>query len=53
MSLAIKRAQPLQRDVRVDLGAAQIGMPKQLLHGAQVGAASQQVSGKAVPESVR
>lgn len=43
----------LQRYVRVDLCTAQAGVAEQLLHGAQVGAAAQQMSGEGMAEGVR
>lgn len=40
------------QDVRIDHGGRHVFVPQKLLHGADVGAGLQQVSGEAVPESV-
>ena len=46
-------AQPLGGDVGVDLRGGQRGVAEQLLHGAQVGTALEQVGGRGVPQPVR
>src|SRR5436309_2887424 len=45
--------QPLDRDVRVDLGRRQAGVAQHLLDAAQVGTALEQVRRRAVPQAVR
>ena len=53
MSLVVHRAQSGDRDVRVELGGGQAGVTEQFLHDAQIGAAFEQVGGRAVPQTVR
>ena len=43
----------LLQHMRVNLRGGNVGMAEQLLHGAQVGAVLQQVTGKSVPQHVR
>ena len=45
--------QVLEIEMRVDLGGADVRVPEQLLHGAQVAGGFQQVTGEAVPQKVR
>ncbi len=47
--LPVGGAEPVGGDVGVDLGGGQRGVAQQLLHGAQVGAAFEQVGGSGVP----
>lgn len=49
----VAAAQAFDRDVGVDLCRRQAGVSEDLLHGAQVGAALQEVGGRAVPQPVR
>ena len=53
MRLAIGRSEPLFADVRVTLGGRNIGMPKKLLNGSEVGAAIEKMGSKSVTERVR
>ena len=53
MELAVDRLEPRRIDVRVDLRGGDARMAEHLLHLPQVGAAGQQVRGKAVPQRVR
>ena len=53
MGLAIGRREPLFADVRVTLGGRNIGMPKKLLNGSEVGAAIKKMGSKSVTERVR
>src|SRR6516225_7580208 len=39
--------------MRVDLGRGHVGVAEEILHGAYIGAALQQVRGKTVPQRVR
>src|SRR5208283_2215381 len=48
---SLPQARP--QHVRVDLGGGDVGVSQHGLHAAQVGAAFQQVGGKAVPDGVR
>jgi hypothetical protein len=41
------------RDVCIPLGGSEVGMAQHLLHGAEVGAALEEVRGERVPEEVR
>src|SRR5215208_3994948 len=50
MGRAIDRGKPRRVDPGVALGGGKGGMAQQLLDGAQVPAAGQQMGGKAVPE---
>src|SRR5581483_6277085 len=45
--------EPLLEHVRVDLGRRDIGMAQQLLHGAQVRAAVEQVARECMPQDMR
>src|SRR5262245_34592717 len=45
--------QPLLDDVGVDLRGRDVGVAEELLHGAEIGAALQQMAGKGVAEDVR
>ncbi|ANH38959.1 Peptidase family M23 [Nocardioides dokdonensis FR1436] len=47
--LPVGGAEPVGGDMGVDLGGGQRGVAQQLLHGAQVGAALEQVGGSRVP----
>ena len=53
MKLPVHPLEPRLIDVRVDLRRGDAGVAEQLLHLPQVGAAGQQVRGKAVPQRVR
>ena len=53
VGLQISRAQPFHRDVRVDLRGREAGVTEDLLHGAQVGAAFEQVGRGGVAQPVR
>ena len=53
VGLAISRREPLFADVRVTLGGRNIGMPKKLLNGSEVGAAIEEMGSKSVTERVR
>lgn len=50
--LGVQRLQALARNMRVDLGGGNIGVPQQHLNHAQIGAMLQQVGGKGVPQGV-
>lgn len=50
---AVGAAQPLDRDMGVDLRRRKIRVPEQFLHRAQVGAPLEQVRGRRVPQPVR
>ena len=50
---AMHRPQALRRDVGVDLGRADVGVPEQRLHDAQVRAAPEQVGREGVAQRVR
>ena len=51
--LVIRPLQSVNRDMGVDLGGRERSVPQQLLDGAQVGAALEQVRGRGVPQSMR
>ena len=51
--MAIRRGEPLFADVRVPLGGRNIGMPKKLLNGSEVGAAIEELGTKRVAERMR
>src|SRR5580698_4132899 len=51
--LTVARLQPLGRDVGVNLRGRGRGVPEDLLHAAQIGAALKQVGGRRVPDRVR
>ena len=51
MMLMHQLFQPLLEHVRVDLGRRDVGMAEQLLHGAQVGAAVEQMTGEGVAQA--
>src|SRR4051812_19017080 len=53
MRLGMDRTEPLDRHVRVDLGGREASVAQQLLDGAEVGAALEDVRGRRVPEAVR
>lgn len=53
MMLLDQAPQPLLDDMGIDLRRGDVRMAKQLLHGAQIGAAFQQVTGKSVAEDMR
>lgn len=53
MRIAIGGGEPLPADMGVALRGRHIGMTEQLLHGAQVGAAIEQMRRKGVAKSVR
>ncbi len=53
MRVRVGAAQPLGRDVRVDLGGAQALVAEQLLDDAQVGAALEEMACELVTERVR
>ena len=53
MKLPVHLAQPLARDVRVDLRRPDVGVAEHELHGAQVGAAFDEVGGEGVAQGVR
>ena len=53
VSERVTLAEPLGRDMGVDLGRAEARMPKHLLHGAQIRAPVEQMSGSGVAQSVR
>ena len=52
MELLVNRAQVFPIHVGIDLGGAEVGVSQHLLHGTEVGAAFEEMSGKAVPEGV-
>jgi hypothetical protein len=51
--LVIRPLQSVNGDMSVDLGGRERSVPQQLLDGAQVGAALEQVRGCGVPQSMR
>ena len=51
--LGVQGFEPLAGDVRVDGGRADIGMPQQQLHHAQIRAVVEQMGGKGVAQGVR
>ena len=53
MMLRVQILQPLARDVGVDGGGGDVGMPQQHLHRAQIGAVVEQVRGEGVAQRVR
>ena len=53
MVLRVELLQPLARDVRVDRGRRDVGMPEQQLHDAQVRAVVEEVRGEGVAQDVR
>ncbi len=53
MRVEVDVSQPLGRQVRVDLGGADVGVSEHLLQRAQVTAACEQVRGKRVAQRVR
>ena len=53
MQIAHQAFQALVEDVSVDLGRGNVGVPKQRLHHAQVGAVVQEVAGEGVAQHVR
>ena len=53
MVLRMQLLEALARDVRVDLGRRDIGVPEQHLHHAQVGAVIEQVGGERMAQGVR
>ena len=50
---AVGLRQPLGRDVGIELSRAEAGVAEHLLHGSQVGAAVEQVSGRGMAQGVR
>ncbi len=50
---AVDRAQPLRRDVGVDLRGGDVGVAQERLDHAQIGASAQEVRGERVPQRVR
>ena len=46
-------AVPLLGDVGIDLGRADIGMPKQLLHDPQIRSVFEQMAGKGMTDDMR
>ena len=53
MELVVHLAQALAGDVGVDLRGADAGVTKEFLDDAKIGAAFQEMGGKAVPQHVR
>lgn len=53
VGLLVALAQPVDRDVGIDLGGGQAAVPEDFLHRAQIGSAVQQVRGRRMPERVR
>jgi hypothetical protein len=53
VGLAVGGAETVDGDVRVDLGGREGGVAEELLDGAEVGAAGEEVGGCGVPEAVR
>lgn len=53
MSLLVDRSQPLHRHVGIDLRRSQTRVPEQFLHGPQVRAAFEEMSGGGVSQAVR
>lgn len=52
MPLGNQPTQAILGDMGIDLGGGDVGVPKHLLHAAQVGAAVDQVRGEGVPEDM-
>ncbi len=52
MRLRVDAFEVIARDVRVDLRGCQAGVPQELLHDPEVGAAIEQVRGERVAEDV-
>ena len=53
MMLLDQTPEPLLDDMGVDLRRRDVGMAEQLLHGAQIGAALEQMAGEGVTEHMR
>ena len=53
MELSMYRFEPLLIDVGVNLRCGDIGVAEHVLDDAQIGAVTEQMRGKAVPEQVR
>jgi hypothetical protein len=53
MGLFVDRPETLDGDVRVDLRRREVRVPEQLLDGAEIGAAVEEVRREAVPQRVR
>src|ERR1041384_1514416 len=53
MRLVVHFFQPFRRDVGVDLRGGKVGVPKQFLHTAQIGAGVEHVGGKGMTQRVR
>jgi hypothetical protein len=53
MRFIVNAGEVLEIKVRIYLGRADVGVPKQFLHGPQVAAGLEQVRGEGVPEHVR
>jgi len=53
MRMVISAGEVLEIKVRVNLGGADVGMPQQFLHRAQIAAGFQQVAGEGMPEEMR
>ena len=49
----MERLQPLARDVGVDLGGRDVGVPEEQLHDAPVGRSVEEMGGERVPQRVR
>ncbi len=52
VGLQVAFPKPVDGDVRVDLGSRKAAVPKNLLHGPQIGSPIQQMGRRAVPECV-
>ena len=53
MRLVVDRLQTLRADVRVNLRRAQVGVPEQLLHAAQIGSRVKKMRGERMAQFVR
>ena len=53
MRLAVRRPHMVVRDVCVDLGRHDVGMPQERLNAAQIGSAFEQMRGEGVSKLVR
>ena len=51
MGFVVRLLQPLNRDMRIDLGRRKASMTQQHLHATKIGTVLQEMSGKAVPEA--